>query len=225
MDGKKFTHFTFPVTVLSGAFEDHKKVANNIMNYCGYALTLTYSGAWQARMKSAGHYMDIAWGNVNRCYQLGESLYNHTPAKTPMTSISKAIIWDYYTNEKAEFEIACFLAFAAIRSILQTKPYCKTNKALIHARMFGYRSTRELPDTLTGIEAKYALRWHMDKLIKQLEYDWHLKAFANHCRGIYVGFEKVDYKDLARECEGRKNRIKEQKLREKKQGALAAIRI
>jgi len=117
------------------------------------------------------------------------------------------------------------MAFAAIRSILQVKAHCKTNKSLILARMFGYNTIKAMEaEPPCPYRDKYSKRWHMDKLIRELEHNWGLKTFSNHCRGMYVAFGEVDYKALARIHEEKKVKTKEIALRKQKKEALLAAR-
>jgi len=143
----------------------------------------------------------------------------------PKTSMATTIIWDYRNNEKSEFQVASLMAFAAIRSILQVKAHCKTNKSLILARMFGYNTIKAMEaEPPCPYRDKYRKRWHMDKLIRELEHNWGLKTFSDHCRGMYVAFGKVDYKTLARVHEEKKIKTKEIALRKQKKEALLAAR-
>lgn len=125
----------------------------------------------------------------------------------------------FTANEKSEFEIACFCAFTALKSILVSKLSCKTNKAHIHARMFGFRSIKEMPEHLEGYEAKYSTRRRMDRIILELELSWELKMFSNHTRGMFVSF-KLPLERLAQTCEFQKKKYKEKELKEKKKEAL-----
>jgi hypothetical protein len=191
------------------------------MDYAGYVITTKLeSGTEEDKMEAAGDQLDISFNDPEYSYENGEDLYNEHYG-TPMTSISFQILFDYYQNEKNEFEIACLLGFAAFRSILQGKPYCKTNKAHIHARMCGYPSIKDLPAGLPEVEQKYATRYHMDKVIRQLELNWYLKTFSNHTRGIYFGFEKITLEALAVLNEQAKKKTKEAQLKQAKAAALA----
>ncbi|WP_276134176.1 hypothetical protein [Polluticoccus soli] len=213
-------YFTFPIAIFKDAFRDIKKCCNNALLYAAYELTTEMeSGTDEEMMEAAAGELEIIFGDYEIAYEAGEELYDEHNG-TPMTSISSQILFDY-KNEKTEFEIACFLGFAAFRSILQTKPYCKTNKAHIHARMCGYASVKTLPKELPEIEQKYAARYHMDKVIRHLELNWYLKTFSNHTRGIYFGFDKTSLEALALVNEQAKKKTKEAQLKQAKADALA----
>lgn len=197
-----FKFFTYPISLHSQAFANVKNTMDSIMNYALFKSVERFSGDLENRLSSAAEYMGITFGDLWQAYDKGQIINDNLPPKTPMTSVSKDIVFDFYKNEKTEFETACFLAFSGIRSIIQTKPFVMTNKAFIHARMFGYRSPKEMAE-MTPIEAKYSTRRRMDRITKELQDNWYLKMFANHSRGMYLGFEKVTLKDLAFECENR----------------------
>lgn len=114
-----------------------------------------------------------------------------TPEREPYPMVSKNLLFDFRDNDKTEAEIMRFAAFIGIRSILCTKPYAKTNKGLILARMFGYSRPITDPATLSPATAelyrKYSVRYHFDKLMNDLQTDWGIITYAQHTRGIWIG--------------------------------------
>ena len=196
------------------------------IDYAGYARAAKFEyGDDAKKMKAAGKQMKITYGDPQRDFENGKRLYD-LHAGTPMTSISATILFDYYDNVKSDFQIAALMGFAAVRSILQKKSFCKTNKRHIHARMFGYASIKKMPDAAaySEMEKKYALRWHMDKVLRDLEHNWGLKTFSNHTRGLYIGFQ-VEYETLARVNEEKKIKTKAEHLKRIKAAALALARV
>lgn len=215
------TYFTFPISIFKDAFNDISVAANNTMFFAGYSITtgLEYDEE-EEKMKYAARKLNMTYGNPTAAYKSGEKLYRQHNG-SPMTSISTTIIFDYYKNEKTEFQIASLMAFAAVRSILQKKAYCKTNKGHIHARMFGYASIKDMPKKLSEMETKYKKRWHIDKVLRELELNWGLKTFSNHTRGLYIGFDKVSYEQLATINEEKKIKNKVEALKQIKNEALS----
>jgi hypothetical protein len=220
-------YVTFPIAIFRSGFQNIKAAVNDAIDYACYAITTKLEeGSDEIKMADAAGYFGISYldyGAACSAYSNGEDLYESHHG-TPMTSISCDILFDYYKNKKTEFQVASLLGFAAVRSILQKKAHCKTNKGHIHARMFGYASVKHMPATLSELQKKYAKRWHMDKVLRELEHNWGLKTFSNHSRGLYIGFDKVDYETLATLNEEKKLKTKEAKLRQIKAGALAAAR-
>ncbi|MBK6936360.1 MAG: hypothetical protein IPH18_05365 [Chitinophagaceae bacterium] len=85
-------------------------------------------------------------------------LYKSLPPKSPKTSINTEMIFDCYKNEKSEFEIVAFLAFAAIRSILQKQSYSKITNEYLIGRMSGNSGKGE-PINLGLIKYKAVTSW------------------------------------------------------------------
>jgi hypothetical protein len=130
-------------------------------------------------------------------------------------------MWDYHDNTKSEYQIDCFRAFCATRSIIGEKSYCKTNKALIYARMFGFASPKVLPSKMPKVQAKYAVRYHMDKVLLSLQNDWYLKLTSDNSRGMYISYE-MTLKDLMLQELKAKKSTKDAQLKTAKTEARAA---
>ncbi len=111
-------------------------------------------------------------------------------AGKPYAMVTTSVIFDYYKNEKSEFDLMQFAAHAALVSIIGEKPYCKTNKGMILARMFGYASQKAVPDPIPAhiapLYKKYQNRYHMDKLLNKLKSSWYWLFYAYHTRGLYI---------------------------------------
>jgi hypothetical protein len=141
----------------------------------------------------------------------GKQIEKEIPAKEPMPMLSVKLLFEFRDNEKSEFDIAQLLAYMAIRSILGTKPYVKTNTKHITARMFGYSSHKAKPDELNpaikDLISKYNSRHHMSKLLLQLKLNWHVVIYSRHTRGLYVGIN-VSLDTLAMAAEKKKQKFK-----------------
>jgi hypothetical protein len=143
----------------------------------------------------------------------------------PYSMVTTSVIFDYYKNYKSEFDLMQFAAHAALVSIIGEKPYCKTNKEMILARMFGYASPNTVPDPIpyyiAPLYKKYQTRYHMDKLLNKLKSDWYWLFYAYHTRGIHIAKYQSDYDyetSLKRlilivESNKEKRRLKELKLK------------
>jgi hypothetical protein len=213
-------YFTFPVCLLKDATCDIRDTANNIMSYCGYVQAIKESGSEQQRMEKAGRYFELTWGNLKTAYNAGQQIFNQIPPRSPMTSLNKDIVFDFYINSKTEFEIVCFLAFAAIRSILQTKPYVRITNEYMLARMAGRNTAKDympLPELLM----KYCNRYQLEKIKTELQNFWGLLYYARYTRGFYVSFKKkMTFEDLVFEVEKRRKRIIEKNRKKEQQQAV-----
>jgi hypothetical protein len=146
-------------------------------------------------------------GGHDRTIREGNRLKNLIPKKEPMPMVSIQHLFDYRKHDKSEFEIAQLLAYLTIRSILGVKPYVRTNKALILSRTFGY--SKKLPADVerTPLQKKYATRYHMDKVLSQLEFNWGVKIYGHHMRGFYVtAGSKMTLDELAIKAEASKKK-------------------
>lgn len=113
---------------------------------------------------------------------------NGTGKPYSMVSIDKC--FEYYKNNKSEFDLMQFAAHAALVSIIGKKHYCKTDKAMILARMFGYASPKAVPDPLPAhiapLYKKYqSSRHHMGKLLNSMP-KWYWLLYGYRVRGIYI---------------------------------------
>jgi len=225
-------YLTFPVCLLSNGITDIRTVTDNIMNYCAYNRACKECGTIEQRMTQAGHYFNLTWGDWKSSYDKGKLLFDQTPARSPVTSINKDIVFDFYANSKTEFEIICFLAFAGIRSILQTKPYVKITNEYLLARMAGRNTIKDVNryHKFPKEFEKYIIkgipnRYQMDKIKTELQNHWGLKIYARFTRGFYVSFEgKMKFEDLVFEVEKRrKSNIEKLRKTEQQQAVNKAL--
>ncbi len=219
-------YLNFPIALLRTAFIVPKDSMDKIIDYSVYLKA--QRDYKKVNVEIMNHVADedlgITLGNAKKSIENSQQIENSIASNTPTTGINKAIIFDYYKNSKDEFQIATFCAFCAIRSILGTKSYCKTNKAFIHARMFGYSSIKEVPGSLNPVQSKYLQRYHIDKVLLELQMNWGLKLFADHCRGFYLSFT-VSHEVLAKVCLNGKKSTKNNKLKNLKRDALLKAKI
>lgn len=216
---EKIRYLTFPVAILKDSLTDVKQCVNNAMYYCLYDYCQRHTGMKDSLIDEAGHFYGITWYNKKNAYANGRVLYNLIPPKSPKTSITKKMIFDFYNNEKSEFEIVVFLAFAAIRSILQKQPYIKITNDYLIGRMSGNSGKGE---SINPLLTKYTSRYQLDKIKRELEINWGLKLYGNHTRGYYVSFE-LALDNLIMQAELKRKRYKEKQLRNRKNEALRMV--
>lgn len=224
MEQGKYTYFNFPICLIDGIFADKRKVLNDIFDYAVYAkaISLKY-GNKREKIKSAEKYFGVRCGDITLTISNGKKLWREI-SNTPKTSIKKNLFFDYYENEKIEFELAVFCAYCAIRSILLFKPYCKITDNYMLARMAG-RAKNEIENLPEPLK-KYQKRYHLDKLKKELAIHWNLKLYGRHTRGFYVSFQ-MDLTDLIFQIEKKRKKYLEKKyqkeIREARQQAVRRL--
>jgi len=139
--------------------------------------------------------------NYENTLKKGKKIDSAIFDKEVMPMVNKNLLFDFRDNNKTEFDLIQFASFIAIRSIIGTKHYCFTNKKMIIARMFGYKSLKDLPEKLPSIieqlQCKYSKRHHFDKLVQSLEMNnWNVMFYSNHMRGYWVGIRSANFKEV-----------------------------
>lgn len=166
--------------------------------------------------------LGITHGNHATGLKSSEDIYQQTKdsIERPVTvSIKKDLLFEYFKNEKSEFEIAVFLGFVGLKSIIGKKPYIKITNDYLIARMFGYSSVIELEKDYSAERCKYSTRYHLDKVKTKLESDFSLKLYGQKTRGFYVSF-KLSLLDLVYHAE-----LKRETRKEKERKALKSDTI
>jgi hypothetical protein len=218
MDKEK-KYLNIPVPMLKELHIDSKKFFSNVFDVGIYLYSKTLKGSEEKCYRESLKFLGITQEKSKNGLTNAKNILSRMPSKHPIVGIEKDMLFDYYKNDKSDFDIICLGAFLGIRSILGTKQYCKTNKALIHARLFGYKTAKELPVKLTPIEAKYQIRWQMDKVLIELQANWFLKLISNHQRGMYISFD-LSLDELAVKSEASKQLSKIQQFKELKKKAI-----
>ena len=212
-------YLNFPVSMLKELHTDRNSFFSNVFDVGIYLYSKTLTGSDEKRYRDALGFLGITQSKSKNGLSTAKRILFNMPDKYPTTGIEKGMLFDYYKNEKSDFDIICLAAFLGIRSIIGKKPYDKTNKYLIHARMFGYTTAKELPVKLTPLQEKYKLRYQMDKVLTELQINWHLKVLWNHNRGFYLSFD-LSFDEMALLIEKDKQSIKIQQLNELKRKAI-----
>lgn len=305
-------YINFPISFFTDDLADIKNTLSKAMNYAVFKHSLGLDlGTDEEKIKSAASFFAISFGNINSIEPSYNGICEKYNVKAPNISLRLPIMWEYYKYEKNEFQIACFRAFCAVKSILGDSEYCKTNKSMILARMFGrskpntkkdlfgldqnsdpeyftsitkatdylemegyiipyktfisesiqsenlkavklpngykidrtelmryikranlekkiFNGSDSMGNKLTNsmLERKYANRYHIDKVLEELQLSWGLKLYSDHIRGMYVSFTK-SLDDLAvinelSKKSNKRNNLKEQK-RQAKEFALKRL--
>lgn len=162
------------------------------------------------------------WGYIR-----GEKLIEETPDKEPMPMVSAKLLFKYYNNDKSKLEVEQLAAFIGLKSILGQREVCKSNKAHILARMFGYSSAKDIHENnvMGVVFAKYQKRYHMDKLLEALRDHWHFKTYSEKMRGFVMGVgSNLKYETLIRYHDKIKTSSKKKKRKEEIERAEATVR-
>jgi hypothetical protein len=151
----------------------------------------------------------------------GKAIVDKIPSGEVWAMINKDLLFDYYKNDKDQWQLVQFAAYIAIGSIIgATKLGFKpTNKNLILARMFGYKIHNDIPEklnpTVKELMNKYSTRYWMGKLLQELQVSWHVKLYnPKGMRGFTVGNKKASIETMALKAEAGRRAAKIQALKD-----------
>ena len=209
-------YLTFPIQIIEGGLNNITGSLNNAMYYClyyQYLKKVEYQSDEPAN--EAAEYLGITFNYIDKALKAGKSLYETNPKNSPLTSITKDMIFDFYENDKTQFEIVCFLSFAALKSIIQDQGYKKMTNEYLLSRMSGNsKSKADIDPTLKPFTSRYQL----DKIKQELQLNWGLKYYSNKARGFYVSFT-MPLDKLAMIAEKKNKTYKLKQLKQMKQQA------
>jgi hypothetical protein len=210
-------YLNFPIQLLSGFMIENKKVLNDIVDCSIYENALKLElGTDLEKMAASASFFNMTLRNEEKALTNGQKLYNSIPKHSPKVGLSISIFWDFYNNDKSEFDKICLLAFLAIKSILGPKSYCKVTNHYLWSRMDGKTNTIVEIKELSNEVRKYANRYQSENIKNELILNWNLIYYSRYTRGFYVSF-KMSLEDLIFEAEKKRKSVKEnqQKLLQK----------
>ena len=214
----KEIYHNFPIHLLKGFLIDSDKCLNDIILYSVYANSLNIqNGTELERVKLTLDSFELT-GSVKDICKAGANIYTNTPPKSAMSGINIKIIKDYRTNFKTDFDKACLLAFLAIKSIIANKAYCKIDNNFLWSRMDGNSKSVDVSELSDEVKV-YANRYQIDKIKKELIFNWYLVYYSRHTRGFYVSF-KLDLEELVFEAEKKRKSVKEKQQKQAQNEAL-----
>lgn len=206
----KPVYLTFPIIILKDGLTDIKKCIGQAMEYCLY-YQLYFNQNNSDPLKHASDYLGITFYDIVKSANEGMNLYNSINNNAPKTSINKAMMFDFLKNNKSEFELVCFLAFASLKSIIQQQGFKKITNEYLLNRMSG-NSRSDLP--INPLLKKYSNRYQLDKIKTELQLNWGLKYYAVKTRGFYASFT-MPLNALALHAERKNKKYKLKQLKEK----------
>lgn len=191
-----YSFYNAPVVLLDGFIPDTRGTLNNVFDYCFYEAChkiqedLPYAEPEDKMQYVADKILGAEIRNIHRSFTNGEALYNSIPQRTARAPIHRTIFWDYYDNEKTDFEKACFLFLHAIKSILGANLHAKKKitNIFILSRMDGQNSSYKSLDELSPDVRKYSTEHYLRKIKgtfqKQGSFEYAgLVFFGFHIRG------------------------------------------
>lgn len=223
-------YFNFPVCLLKDFLTNTKDCLNSIYDYSLYAYSRTmdvddeynFEGFDDeivefARMDIACQFygFDMYESQIDMQLMRGKREYGDAEFHAPKTGMSLDMFWDFYHNEKTEFEKVCLLAFLAMKSILGPKAHCKTDNRFLLSRMNGSAHSHDF-EKLSGALKKYTTEYQIKKIKNELKSSWSLKTYSRYTRGFYISFDmKLETLIIHAEKNRKKSKQKARQLEEK----------
>jgi hypothetical protein len=155
--------------------------------------------------------------------QLSENRYPNDNDIWPMIKIDLLI--DFLGNDKNENEFEELLTYLAISSIVNENLIIKTNYNHILARMFGYKSIRDVPEAILKSDVWQNLntRRRREKRMNAMELRWHIIKYADRSRGFYLAREEYGLENLIRFAQKNSEKYKLNQIKIAKQKALMKV--
>lgn len=223
MKAKTEKYFNFPIQLLMGFMYESDRVLLDILRYSIYENSLKlYIGNEEEKMMESAAFFNVTVGNISLCLDEGRRIYNDLPRNSPKVGLNLSIFWNFYRNDKTEFDKICLLGFLGIKSILGTKAYCKATNLYWLSRMDG--KPKQVTDylDLSPEVRKYTTDYQIVKIKNALRNNWGLVTYSRYCRGFYVSF-KITLKQLILEAEKRRISTKEKQYKETEKKALKEV--
>ena len=210
--------FNFPIMMMQGVLEGWKEKDEflkdilyfHIANHAQNLEDLNeYEETEVQRFKRSAKFWGVKMsGNIERSYERGAELLEEFETAKVFVGINSEIFWNFYQNDKTQFEWECLAAFLALKSILGKKTFCKSNNALLYARMSGNESVKDLHSLSFS-------RFHRDKIILKLELEWNVKYYSRYTKGFYFGIDTT-LQDLIFYAEDKRESFKANELKKSK---------
>jgi hypothetical protein len=220
-------YLNFPIKLINGLFTDKDETMTNIL-YCGlysHSLKLDLGETDFDNFLSSVKFYNVSMSgtqtDIKRKFKIGQDLYN-SYGTSPMVGMNMPIFWDFYKNDKSDFEIACLAAFLGIKSILGVKPYCKITNAYLWARMNGISKAVEDVSMLSESIQKYANEYQTVKIKNELRENWGLVTYSRFTRGFYVSYT-LDLEALIFEAEKKRKSTKDKQYKQNEKETLLKV--
>lgn len=153
-----------------------------------------------------------------KAIRIGGRLYRENRGKA-RTGISRTVFWDYYNNEKSQWQIIELLGYLAIKSIVGKQPSRKVGEKLLKARMSGLHAIKD--GAIDSSIEEFLTESKMRSLKTRLCLNWGMKKSPTKARGFWVSMgNKTSLVGLiiSSKVNSRKNKIK--RLKEQEREAL-----
>lgn len=145
MKNNDVTYLNFPLSLLKYAFCDIRVATQNMIDFGIYKRALKIEGDdLETQMKNASKALGIKLYKPEPVIRRALEVNSNFGNDKINVSANKNILFNFRDSKKTDFEIACFCAYCAVKSILGSKQYVRTNKGFILGRMLGLNKRIEI---------------------------------------------------------------------------------
>jgi hypothetical protein len=210
----KAEYLNIPIQLLAGFLDDTRTTIRNIYYYSLYAHFFKQEkGSDKEKYRLTCEWLNFQEVDREENLQRGRILFDRF-TNSPMTGIDRNLYSEFNKLDKTDFDKACFLAFHALKSIVGSKTFQKTDNKFLWARMDGKAKSIQNESELSEKVRFFAQEYQTLKIKRELQENWGLIYYAQQTRGFYVSF-KLDLKSLILEAVRRKRQVADKQRLEK----------
>jgi hypothetical protein len=220
----KEKYFNCPVSLLKDFVVDTNNVLDNIMDYNGYSYLIKYFKSngitreiKEEDLKMAGDFFYIQFGNYEKSLSNGEWIYKKHEKEPNIIQINNHLLFDYYKNDKTEWQKILLLAYLSLKSIIGNNVIAKTNNLMMLSRMNGDFKRLKSDDKLKSIIKKYSSKYYCNKMREQLALSFGLNYIGIRQRGFTFSFslsiDKLKDEILENGEQAKRKRLREEQKR------------
>lgn len=191
-------YISVPIVLLEGFVRNPRLTVMNISLYCSYRASMTdYANKgdnWNGDdLIEAFSDLDIC---VNSVQDLGGIIFKNLPKEKekPYVGVRIERLLEFYFDETEEIDRVAFLAFLALKSILQQQILKKITIQYMFSRMDGSPGLVE-EDKISPEIKKWTSRKLFSKLMEYLELNYQLIRPQANVRGIVYTFPTQKMED------------------------------
>lgn len=184
----------FPIVLLDGFLDNHIECLAKILEYSIFEMVHSEKAKFRSIDEFVEQYEFQIDSKAHTIIKVtGKILYDSCYGMNyPWTGIHIETLERFF-QERTQFDLVCLLAFLAMKSIIQMKPFCNTKNDLLLSRMAGFAKARnDIPENITHWMSCESRR---KKVFTELEKHYKVVR-AYKARGITFSINKLNQQEL-----------------------------
>jgi hypothetical protein len=186
------SYINFPIVLMQNAYKDFSSFMMNALLYASYYHCKTSMSFGEDVDKFGDSLRYFGYQNKSSLeinFFKAEQLYDDIPIVVPMTGVSIQVFKDFCFQPKTKEQIAVFLAFIGLKSIIGRKAYCKITNQYFLARMGGFACIKDVPSPLPPSLQDWNTRRKLERIKAELERSWNVNIYGYKMRGFYISID------------------------------------